>query len=316
MATRVIHAPTPDAPGALNWVLIASLGVIWGGAFMGMSIALDGYGPFSVAAWRTVIAAVILIALGQTIGQGLGRIRDARAWGFIAVLGVVNVAAPFGLLAWGLQHIPSAFAGVAMGAVPLMVLPLVALFSPEEGIGPRRIAGIVLGFLGLVLLIGEGAFDGTGQPIELAGRIACMSAAACYGVASVLTRRAPPMPPIAFATGMICAGAVLLVPLALALEGWPRDPGLNPTLGLLYVAILPTALASFIRVRVITTAGSLFMSLTSYMVPVWAVIFGVTLMGEDLPTQLFFALALILGGIALSQSRALAALLRRSKRSD
>ena len=308
--------PSPDAPGALNWALIALLGIVWGGAFMGMRIALDGFGPLGVAAWRTVVAAVILIALGQAIGQGLGRIGGARAWGFVAVLGVANIAAPFALLAWGLQHIPSAFAGVAMGAVPLMVLPLVALFSPDEGIGPRRVAGVVLGFVGLVLLVGEGAFDGTGQPMELAGRIACLSAAACYAVASILTRRAPPMPPIAFATGMVCTGAAPLVILALAIEGWPQDLRLPPTLALLYVAILPTALASFIRVRVITTAGSLFMSLTSYMVPVWAVIFGVALMGEDLPPQIFAALALILGGIALSQSRALAALLRRSRARD
>lgn len=307
-------APSPDAPGALNWALILLLGVIWGAAFMGMSIALDGYGPFSVAAWRTVIAALILVILGQAIGQGLGRITGRRAWGFIAVLGLLNVAAPFALLAWAIQHIPSAFAGVAMGAVPLLVLPLVALFSPEEGIGPRRIAGVALGFVGLVLLVGQGAFDGTGSPAELAGRIACLTAAACYAAGSVTTRRAPPMPPIAFAAATLCAGVVFLLPLALAVEGWPADLSLRPSLGLLYVAALPTALAFFIRVQVITTAGSLFMSLTSYMVPVWAVIFGITLMGEALPPQLFVALGLILGGIALSQSRALAALLRRRGR--
>ena len=309
-------APSPDAPGALNWALILLLGVIWGGAFMGMSVALDGFGPFTVAAGRTGIAALILILVGLAIGQGLGRIGSARAWGFVAMLGIFNIAAPFGLLAWGLQHIPSAFAGVAMGAVPLLVLPLVALFSPEEGIGPRRVAGVVAGFVGLFLLVGEGAFDGTGQPMELLGRIACLSAAACYAVASILTRRAPPRPPIAFATGLVCAGAVPLVILALAIEGWPQELRVTPTLALLYVAVLPTALASFIRVRVITTAGSLFMSLTSYMVPVWAVVFGITLMGEALPPQLFIALALILGGIGLSQSRALGDLLRRRRKRD
>lgn len=306
-------APSPDAPGALNWALILILGVIWGAAFMGMSIALEGYGPLSVAAWRTVIAALILAVLGQVIGQGLMRIRGRRAWGYIAVLGLLNAAAPFALLAWAIQHVPSAFAGVAMGAVPLLILPLVAVFSPEEGIGPRRIAGVSLGFVGLVLLVGQGAFDGTGSPAELAGRIACLLAAACYAVASVMTRRAPPMPPIAFAAGTLCAGAAILVPLALTVEGWSSDLSLRPSLALLYVAALPTALAFFIRVRVITTAGSLFMSLTSYMVPVWAVIFGIALMGEDLPPQLYAALGLILGGIALSQSRALTARLRRHR---
>ena len=112
------------------------------------------------------------------------------------------------------------------------------------------------------------------------------------------------------AWALVVASAVL-VPVALLAEGVPKALPALPTLGLLYIAVLPTALASVIRVRVITTAGSLFMSLTSYMVPAWSVVFGMTLMGENLPSGLFAALALILAGIALSQWRAYAARLRR-----
>lgn len=95
----------------------------------------------------------------------------------------------------------------------------------------------------------------------------------------------------------------MLVPLALLLEDHPQIATPQAFLALIYVAAFPTALAAVVRVRVITTAGSLFMSLTSYMVPVWAVLFGITLMGEDVPPQLFGALALILFGIGISQSR-------------
>lgn len=300
---------SPDNPGLLNWLLILGLGVIWGTAFMGVSLALEGIGPWWVTAGRTGLAAVALAAFGPLIGQGLGTVRGARAWAFSWAIGVIAIALPFALLSWGLTQVPSAFAGVAMGAVPLLVLPLVAIFSPEEGIGPRRIAGVALGFAGLVLLVGPGALeDGT-----LPGRLASVGAAACYAVGSILTRRAPPVPPVALAAATLVTASAVLVPLALVLEGLPRPTGPGPALAIVYVALLPTGLASIIRVRVITTAGSLFMSIVSYMVPVWAVIFGIVLMGETLPPQLFGALGLILAGILLSQWRSLTGL-RESRR--
>jgi drug/metabolite transporter (DMT)-like permease len=108
------------------------------------------------------------------------------------------------------------------------------------------------------------------------------------------------------------AAALFVVPFALMTEDLPTDFTIRPSLALLYAALLPTALGAIIRVRVITTAGSLFMNITSYMVPVWSVIFGILLMGEKLPAQLYTALALILLGIFISQSRAILTALRKS----
>lgn len=303
--------PSPDHPGLLNWLLILSLGVIWGGAFMGTAIALEGFAPWTVAAGRVAIATLVLAVVGAAMGQPIWRLGGPRAWGFATLIGVGAVALPFALLSWGLQHVPSAFAGVAMASVPLLLLPLVYLFSPEEGIGPRRILGVVLGCIGLVVLIGPRAFDPADSGLALWGQLACAATAMCYAVGSVLTRRAPKMPPIAFAGATMLTAAVALLPIMLWREGLPNALPLRPTLGLLGVAILPTALAGVMRVRIITTAGSLFMSITSYMVPIWAVIYGIVLMGEALPPQLFLALALILSGIAIAQSRALLARFRR-----
>lgn len=305
--------PGPDSPGALNWAMILALGMIWGAAFLGVRISLESFGFWQVAALRTGIAALVLVIGAALFRQPVWAIRSRPAWGACIAVGAGATALPFLALAWGQQHVPSAFAGVAMGAVPLIVLPLVYLFSPEEGIGPRRIFGVALGFVGLVVLVGPGALDSTGSGLEPLGRLACIGAAACYAVGSVVTRRSPPMPPLAFAAAAMSVAAAILVPLALLREGWPQAWPMRPTLALFYVALLPTALAAFIRVRVITTAGSLFMSLVSYMVPVWAVIFGITILNEALPPQLFVALALILSGIALSQWRSFTAVLSRRR---
>ncbi|MEP3345357.1 MAG: DMT family transporter [Litoreibacter sp.] len=306
-----MSTPSPENPGLLNWLLVIVLGIIWGGAFMSVRLSLDGFGPWTVAAWRTGIGGATLGVIGAFLGQGLQTIPSARAWFFAIIIGVGAVALPFGMLSWGQQFIPSAFAGVAMGAVPLLVLPLVYIFSKEEGIGPRRVIGMLLGFVGLFILVGPGAAASTGHENEWLGRLACLAAAGCYASGSVVTRRAPKMPPIAFATASLVVAAAVLIPIAAVTEGWPNSFPAQPTTALIYAALFPTALAAVIRVRVITTAGSLFMSLTSYQVPIWSVILGVSFMGETLPSQLFLALAIILTGIAISQSRALTSMFKR-----
>lgn len=303
--------PSPENPGLGNWLLILILGVVWGGAFMSVRLSLDGFGPWSVAAWRTGLGGIALAVIGAAFGQGIHKIPTMRAWVFAIIIGTGAVALPFAMLSWGQQFIPSAFAGIAMGAVPLLVLPLVYLFSKDEGIGPRRVLGMLLGFVGLFILVGPGAAASTGHENEWLGRLACLTAAGCYASGSVITRRAPKMPPIAFATATLLVAAVILIPIAAITEGWPESFPAKPTAALIYAALFPTALAAVIRVRVITTAGSLFMSLTSYQVPVWSVILGVSFMGETLPPQLYIALAIILAGIALSQSRALMAMFKR-----
>ncbi len=297
---------TPQRPGLTNWLLIITLGIIWGSAFMSVRLTLEGFTPWQTAAGRTILGALLLTAIGTSLGQGPHKLGSKRGMAIAVIIGIGAVALPFALLSWGQQHVPSAFAGVAMGAVPLLVLPLVWLFSPEEGIGPRRIIGMLLGFAGILTITGPGALSATND-LTLWGRLACIGAALCYACGSVLTRRAPAMPPLAFASVTLIAAALTLTPIALLRDGLPAAWPRTPTLALLYAAALPTALAAVIRVRVITTAGSLFMSNTSYMVPVWSVIFGIALMDEILPDTLYVGLALILAGIAISQSRARAA---------
>ncbi len=292
--------PSPQAPGALNWALILGLGVVWGTAFMGVEVSLREFSPLTVAAARTALGALILAVVGPVLGQGLSTLPSRRAWIFAILLGVFAAAVPFSLLSWGQQHVPSAFAGVTMGAVPLLTLLLVMQFSPDEGVGPRRILGVALGFVGLVILVGPGAF-GAGSDLVALGRLACAASAACYAVANVLTRRAPQMPPVAMATVALLTAATLLTPLALIVEGVPTVQMDAALAALIWVALGPTAMAALVQVRVIQSAGSLFLSQVSYMVPVWSVIFGIAILGETLPRELFIALALILAGIGLSQ---------------
>ena len=153
-------------------------------------------------------------------------------------------------------------------------------------------AGFAIGFAGVVLLIGLGGLA-TGDAAGLA-RLACIAASCCYAVGAIVTRLAPPGPSLSFAAGGLIVAAALILPLALAIEGWPAQPPPAALLAVLYLGVFPTALATVLLVFVVQSAGPSFMSLVNYQVPVWAVILGLVVLGEELPPQFLGALALIL----------------------
>ena len=296
-------AATHNTPGPRSWAVLLILSFVWGGAFMSMAVALEQYGPITVAAGRIGIGALALLAAVAVTRPGDLAIRDPKTLGFILVLGIVNFALPFSLLAWGIQRVPSAFAGVAMGSSPIFVLLLAYLFVPDEQIGPRRIAGVILGFAGLLVLILPGASAGLGSGGSVAARIACVAAALCYSFGAILIRRAPTVPPMAFTAGMLTAGTLALTPLALLVEGLPEITSARATWAMLYAGIFPTGLAFMLRVVLIRSAGPIFMSLVAYIVPLWAVLLGVILLNETVRPSTSIGAGIILSGVGLTQLR-------------
>ncbi|MEJ6401506.1 DMT family transporter [Yoonia sp. 2307UL14-13] len=293
----MVNHPTPA-----NWLSIAALGLIWGGTFMVVSVALRGYGPFTVACARTTLGALALLALMWVMRRPWPDM-SRRMIRYLVVIGLLNTALPFALLSWGQQFVPSAFAGISMAALPLFVLPLAHMFTDEK-LNARNAIGVSLGFVGALVLIGPGVLR-IGAGLEPWGQLACIAAAMSYAISSVMTRRCPPIDPITMAAILLCVGAVALIPLMLLVEGVPSPRESLPTLAIILLGLVPTALAALIRVATIRTAGTVFMTLVNYQVPLWSVLFGVWLLNEVLPWRFFAALALILCGLAISQWRSL-----------
>jgi drug/metabolite transporter (DMT)-like permease len=286
-------------PTLANWLSILALGVIWGGTFMVVALALRGYGPLTVAAARTGLAATALVILAVILRRPLPKISVDLGL-YIAVIGALSTAVPFFLLSWGQQYVPSAFAGLSMAAVPIFVLPMAHMFVPGDRMQFRKIAGFGLGFLGVMFLVGADAFTGDAAILP---RLACLGAALCYAVSSVVTRRCPPIDPVLLAAASLVVGSALLIPAMLAIEGLPAMAAPIPMAAILILGLVPTALATLIRVQVIQTAGPSFLTLVNYQVPLWSVLFGVLVLHEALPGHFFWALLLILAGLAVSQRR-------------
>ncbi|MDG1168595.1 MAG: DMT family transporter [Sulfitobacter sp.] len=297
----------------LSWLMVAILGLTWGGTFMVTEVALaGGMPPFWLAASRIGFAAVLMGLIWTIMGRPLfsGPTSGTDKLNLV-IIGGLSSAVPFSLLAWGQQYVSSGFAGVSMAAVALIVLPLAHFTVPGEQMTPRKIAGFIIGFVGVVILIGAQAFESTGASFETAGRIACVLAAACYAIGSIMLRRLPNAHPIGLATILLLIGACMTIPVAWVVEGPPPRPSPEILGVLAFLGLIPTAGANFLRVLVVRSAGPVFMSLVNYQVPVWSVVLGGLILGEALPRSLLLAMTLILIGVGLSQYGALRRLFGR-----
>lgn len=295
-----------------SWTMLLTLGLMWGATFMVIEIALRGITPFWLAAARIGFASLLLVAIWLWRGPRLFHARPRAAdWGWLAFIGAFSTAVPFMLLSWGQKTVTSGFAGISMATVAIMVLPLAHLLVPGERMTPRKLAGFAIGFAGVAALIGPDAFASTGLAGETAGRLACLAAAACYAVSSVQMQRLPAVDPIGLAAVQLMFGSALVIPTALAVEGPPPLPDAPTLTALAVLGLLPTAAATLLRVQIIRTAGSTFMSLVNYIVPIVSVALGALILGEAVPPTFLIALALVLAGMGLSQWAALNRLLRR-----
>lgn len=274
---------------------------------MVVAVALQGYGPLTVACARTTLGALALLFLMRIMGRHFP-VMAPRMVKYLVVMGILNTALPFALLSWGQQYVPSAFAGISMAALPLFLLPLAHVFTDEK-MSVNKLIGVILGFTGAIILVGPGVLQlGTGW--EPLGQLACLAAAFSYAVSSIMTRRCPPIDPVALAAATLVVGSFTLIPAMLLVEGVPRVSGGIPTLAILVLGVFPTALAALLRVMTIRSAGAVFMTLVNYQVPLWSMLFGAWILNEVLPLRFFAALAIILCGLAVSQQASLRKIFR------
>lgn len=294
---------TPEIT-AKSWVMVLALGLIWGGTFLFQNLALRSTPPFWVAAARIGFAAALVFVVWRLRG-GRMFLTHAADWPRLVGVALLSSAVPFMFLSWGQQFVTSAFTGVSMATVALFVLPMAHVLVPGERMTWRRLAGVITGFCGVVLLVGPAALAPSGAGMEGWGRLACLSAAFCYAISSIMIRRLPPIDPFGLTFATLGFGALLVLPVAVAVHGAPPDPGPQGLAILALLGLVPTAGANLLRILTIRSAGPVFMSLTNYLVPLFAVLFGALFLSEPLPGRLLGALVLILAGMGLSQYGAL-----------
>jgi drug/metabolite transporter (DMT)-like permease len=286
--------------------LLAALVVLWGSNFMFIKLGVAAVPPATLVATRLVLGALILVAVVRAWGYTFPPL--GRAWLPYIVLGVLGNCMPFWFITWGQKSIDSALAGILMAIMPLTTLVLAHFFVAGERMSRNRAAGFLLGFVGIVVLMGPAALAGLGgSPIEILAQLSVLAGALCYACNGVLIRVLLKGDVMVASAAIIAVAALVSVPVALAVDQpWRLAPDTGSILILLWIGIGPTAIATLVHLKLIASAGPTFMSLINYCIPVVALLIGVALLGEEPGANAYTGLVLILAGIAVSQ-------LRRSK---
>jgi drug/metabolite transporter (DMT)-like permease len=280
------------------WPMLLLLAGVWGASYLFIKVAVDDIAPAPMMAARTLIAAAVLLAF--IVGR-FGRPRAFEelrgAWRQCLVLGVLNAALPFWLIAWGEQHIDSGLAAVVQASVPIFNALLVLKFLPHERLSATRAFGLAVGLVGVAVVTG---IHPEGGSLAVLGALAVVGSSLSYASAGVYGQRAVHgTPGPVLATGSMLAAGVILLPFALF--QLPQSvPSLEATASLLALALLGTALAQLVLFRMLALHGSSRLSLVTYLMPGFALVYGAVLLDEEITPTILVGLGLILGGVALA----------------
>jgi drug/metabolite transporter (DMT)-like permease len=284
-----------------HWLLLFALVAMWGSAFMFTGVAVRGFSPTALVAIRLGIAAVLLTGLVLVRGQRFPWTR--RFWLFSLAISLAGNCVPFWLISFGQQRIDSGLAGILMGIMPLTTMVLAHFFVRGERLNGTKAVGFVVGFAGLVTLIGpEALLELRGQGTELLYQLAVLGGAICYAINTIVARHRPPADPLVAAAGVMLAGSAIMLPIG----GAPASTQLvaappAPVAAMLALSIVATAIATVVFLKLVATAGPSFTSFINYLIPVWALLMGVIFLGEEPGVRVVAALGLILAGIALGE---------------
>jgi len=282
-----------------DWLMLFVLVVTWGSAFMLMKITLTSMPPMILAAVRLSIAAMVLLTVTAYQGHSL-RLLWAQ-WRFLIVLAIIGSCIPFFLISWGQQNIDSSLAGILMAVIPLLTLLMSHFAHASERITLSKLSGFVLGFAGIIVLVGPEALRNIGSASFVA-QLAVLGGACCYAINVVITPFNRVSNSMVTAATTLLLAAIIMLPLAL----WqhPLETltiSRDSTLAVIVLGILGTALPQLIFYRLVASAGPTFYSQINYMIPLWAVLIGALFLDERPDWNAYAALALILGGIGVSQ---------------
>lgn len=276
---------------------------MWGSSFMFNKLGVHTVGPASLVAARLVIGAAILLAV--VYARGLRLPPLGRIWVYYFALAMVGNAVPFYAITWGQQVVDSALAGILIAAMPLVTLVLAHFLVEGERMTSRRVGGFLLGFSGILVLIGPTALGRMGGgTLQLLSQCAVLLGATCYATNSVMARLMIKGDFLVAAAGTLLIAALVMLPYAAFMEQpWLSSPSAGSVAAIVWLGIGPTAVATICYYRLISSAGPTFMSLVNYLSPAVALFLGVTLLGEHPGANAYAGLICILSGIALSQWR-------------
>jgi drug/metabolite transporter (DMT)-like permease len=293
-----------------DWATLIALALIWGGAFFFIGVAVHQVAPLTYVWARLTIAAAAMWLFLWWRGQSAELPRSV--WGAILVLALFNNVIPFILFGWGQTRIASGLASILNATTPIWGVVVAHLFTRDERMTGRKLAGVLLGFAGVTVMIGPALLNTLGG--DTLAQLACVTAALCYALSGVWARRFKAMgvSPVTVTTGQLSAGALVMLPIALLVDQpWTQPlPSWGAIAAILALALVCTAFAYILYFRLIDSAGATNALLVTLLVPPIAILLGSLFLNEVIAPRDFAGLALIAVGLAAIDGRIFARLRR------
>ncbi len=287
--------------GAVEWGLLVALSILWGGSFFFVEVALRDLPPLTLVFLRVSLGAAALwiyaIATGSIVKL------DRSIWTRFSIMGILNNAIPFTMMVWGQTFIGAGLASILNATTPLFTVVVAHFLTTDERMTAMRLAGVVLGLLGVAILMGPDVFGGLHSG-EMIGQAAILVGALSYAFAGVYGRRLSNGSPVVTAAGMLTASSAMMLPLVLYFDGLPKTvPGLDVISAVLAIAVLSSALAYILYFRILAAAGATNLLLVTFLIPVSAILLGIWFLDEELSSRAALGMFVIFGGLACVDGR-------------
>jgi drug/metabolite transporter (DMT)-like permease len=283
------------------WILFLTLGFLWGSSYLWIKIGLESLPPLTLISGRLILGGAFLAVVVAVARQPLP--RERRQYGHLLVMAVVNIVMPFILITVGEQSIDSALASILTATVPLTVIVLAPMFLPDERITLPKIAGLALGFAGVIMLVAPDLVNLSDS--DLTGELMMLGAAICYGVGNVYSKRnvhgLRPMIPALF---QVIFAAAIIVPMALVIEHPVSSvqPAPSAIVAVIWLGILGSGVAYLCYFTILAHWGATRTSMVAYLLPVVGIALGAAVMQDPVTVNRIVGTGLIIAGIALVNS--------------
>ena len=283
-----------------DWLVFLALGFMWGSSYLFIKIGVEDFGTFTLVALRLTIGAALLWTVTRLARKRLP--SDARVYGHLLVMALVNITIPFLFITWAEQSVESALAAVLTSLVPLFVAILAPLFIHDEPLRVNGVVGLVVGFIGVFVLTSR-ELTGTGS--NILSDVALVGSSISYAAGAVYTRRnVRGLDPMIPATFQVTFAALMTAVVALVLEHpWDARPGPEGVFAIVWLGLLGSGLAYLGFFRLLGRWGATRTALVAYVLPVVGIVLGFLVLQEPIDGRMILGTALIIGGVALVNSR-------------
>ena len=286
-----------QSPKVIDYIHLLILGAIWGSAFIAIEIAIENLTALQVAMFRILLAGLFLVPFVLYKREKIP--TNKKIWFYIFITALLNNAIPFSLISFAQQHINSGTAAIILACGPFTTLIIGHIFTKDEKMSFTKLFGVILGFSGVFILFSQDII--IQNDLSLMGKFSVFLASCCYVISGFLIRKLTTISPLVCSCCMFFSSAIMMSPFVFSMQIPDFNNIGNSLYAIIFLAIVPTALASLLRVNLIQRVGMQFVSLVSYLIPLFAIIWSVLFFSQVPKTSTWMAFLFIVLGLLISK---------------